>query len=110
LESFYQAFIVGWNFYKKEKTTVKAEKRLLSTGQLSQGQGIPEGKNYNSDEWEPIKPKQTVQGVIQYDPNIWEPDTPQKIEYQYPPKWQCVIAGLFGSGVVFAIVIFGLVD
>jgi hypothetical protein len=100
------AFIVGWNFYKKEKTTVKTEKRLLSPGQ-----GIPEGKNYNSDKSavSDPKPRDGFYRLEDYPPDRFIDYDPQKIEeYQYPPKWQCALAGFIGSGGVFAIVLFGL--
>jgi len=87
------AFIVGWNFYKKEKTTVKTEKQLLSPSELSQGQGIPEEKNYNPDDRESIGSSRILDGVKTYYEDEIELYTPQKLVYQYPPKWQCAIAG-----------------
>jgi len=108
------AFIVGWNFYKQEKTTVKTEKRLLSPSELSQRLGIPEEKNYNPDDREVIEHKYGISGsnrdsnVIYYDPDELEPYTPEETIYQHPPQWQCAIAGFLGSCIVFTIVLFGL--
>ena len=31
-----------------------------------------------------------------------------RVEYHYPPDWQCVIAGVAGSSIAFLIVFFGI--
>ncbi len=59
--------------YKKNKTNTVVE----DNKNKSLSQEVPEGRNYNPEDREPIDKGQSS-GVIYYDPDEWEPYIPQK--------------------------------
>ena len=69
------------------------------------------GLSFPADEIGQVIPQSQIKDIKikapNYDPDDWEPYTPEKLVHQYPPKWQCAIAGFMASSIDFAIVLFG---